>query len=81
MEETKDDLECYTRREVEEGTDRLGCRYKCCASEDRRDELCVPREAFRDEISDILGDQRDGFSNIREGQREGVRTVREVRKN
>ena len=39
-----------TRREVAEGTGRRGCRSKFWASEDRRDELCVTREAARDEL-------------------------------
>ena len=83
VEETKDEevtREFHTRRELEEGTDRFECRYKYCASEDRRDELCVPQEAFRDEFSEKHGDQRDGLRNTREGQRNGVRTIREVRK-
>ena len=54
MEVIKDEEETreyHTRREVEEGTGRPGCRSKYCASEDRRDELCVPGEVVRDDFS------------------------------
>ena len=51
--------ESQTRLEVEEGTGRLECRSKYWASEDRRDESCVTREAVRDEFREKPGDQRD----------------------
>ena len=41
--------------------------------------LCVTREAVRDELSEVHGDWRDVLSNIREGHRDGLRKIREVR--
>ena len=56
---------------VTKGTGFLARRSKYCASEDRRDELCVTREAVRDEFSNIHGDQRDALSKIREVREDG----------
>ena len=55
----------------DEKKDDIGCRSKYGASEDRRDKLCVTREAVLDEYSKIHGDQRDGLRKLREVREDG----------
>ena len=66
--------------EEEEGTGTPGCRSKCWAREDRRDESYVICEVIRDEFRKIHRDQRDELTKIREGRRDGLMKIRDVRK-